>query len=277
VLQQQLLRLWQQQQCPSTHGCMHTHRARSRSSRVASALDKLDIKPISITAEERQLPEQPAADLNIQPLDAWCQDPFLISGCEPGAAPLRVAVLVSGGVDSSLALQLVTAAGHKATAFYLQIWFQEDFRNFWDACPWEEDLSYAQQVCDALGVPLVVVPLTQQYWDRVVAHSVADIKAGRTPNPDMWCNSRCGAAGQGRLGSVVVVAYMCAADECVCVCWCQAALPPLGDVSVAPDAAVHLAAYACLGRLSSCDGKDLDGVQGSCVTTTAAASHLTCA
>jgi tRNA-5-taurinomethyluridine 2-sulfurtransferase len=32
------------------------------------------------------------------------------------------------------------------TAFYLQIWFQDDFRNFWDACPWEEDLSYCRQV-----------------------------------------------------------------------------------------------------------------------------------
>jgi len=113
-----------------------------------------------------------------------------MSGCGPESAPLRVAVLVSGGVDSSLALKLVTAAGHQATAFYLQIWFQEDFRNFWDACPWEEDLQYAQQVCDALGVPLVVVPLTQQYWDRVVSHSVAEIKEGRTPNPDMLCNSR---------------------------------------------------------------------------------------
>lgn len=57
-----------------------------------------------------------------------------------------MAVLVSGGVDSSLALALVKAAGHRAKAFYLQIWFQEDFRNFWDACPWEEDLDYARQV-----------------------------------------------------------------------------------------------------------------------------------
>lgn len=37
---------------------------------------------------------------------------------------LRVAVLLSGGVDSSLALQLLVAAGHSCTAFYLQIWFQ---------------------------------------------------------------------------------------------------------------------------------------------------------
>jgi tRNA-specific 2-thiouridylase len=41
--------------------------------------------------------------------------------CEPSAVPLCVAVLVSGGVDSSLALQLVAAAGHKPTAFYLQV------------------------------------------------------------------------------------------------------------------------------------------------------------
>jgi tRNA-specific 2-thiouridylase len=41
-----------------------------------------------------------------------------------GRAPLRVAVLVSGGVDSSVALRLLHAAGHRCTAFYLKIWFQ---------------------------------------------------------------------------------------------------------------------------------------------------------
>ncbi len=46
------------------------------------------------------------------------------------------------------------------------------------------------QVCDALGVELEVVPLTRAYWDSVVAHSVAQIRAVRTPNPDMLCNSR---------------------------------------------------------------------------------------
>lgn len=65
--------------------------------------------------------------------------------CEPDRN-LRVAVLVSGGVDSSVALRMLVAAGHRCTAFYLQIWFQEDFRNFWDACPWEDDLAYAKKV-----------------------------------------------------------------------------------------------------------------------------------
>ncbi|GLI67478.1 hypothetical protein VaNZ11_011695 [Volvox africanus] len=119
----------------------------------------------------------------------WATHDFLMAGCEPGKR-LNVAVLLSGGVDSSLALRLLRAAGHTCRAFYLQIWFQEDFRNFWDACPWEEDLQYARQVCESLGVPLEVVPLTSEYWDRVVSSSVEEIRAGRTPNPDMWCNSR---------------------------------------------------------------------------------------
>jgi tRNA (5-methylaminomethyl-2-thiouridylate)-methyltransferase len=110
--------------------------------------------------------------------------------CEPESAPLNIALLLSGGVDSTLALHLLHAAGHSVTAYYLQIWFQEDFRNFWDACPWEEDLQYCRAACDRLGVDLKIVPLSQQYWDRVVAHCIAEVRSGRTPNPDVLCNSR---------------------------------------------------------------------------------------
>lgn len=56
-------------------------------------------------------------------------------------------MLLSGGVDSSVAMTLLKAAGHHITAFYLQIWFVEDFRNSWDSCPWEEDLRYCSKVC----------------------------------------------------------------------------------------------------------------------------------
>jgi len=39
-------------------------------------------------------------------------------------------------------------------------------------------------------VELRVVPLTTEYWDRVVSHTVGEISHGRTPNPDILCNSR---------------------------------------------------------------------------------------
>ncbi|XP_076935397.1 uncharacterized protein LOC143602029 [Bidens hawaiensis] len=103
---------------------------------------------------------------------------------------LKVAVLLSGGVDSSVALRLLHAAGHSCTAFYLKIWFQEDFENFWSQCPWEEDLKYAKAVCNQVDVPLEVVHLTDEYWDKVVSYIIEEYKCGRTPNPDVLCNTR---------------------------------------------------------------------------------------
>ncbi|XP_028187329.1 uncharacterized protein LOC114373947 isoform X3 [Glycine soja] len=108
----------------------------------------------------------------------------------PQNSPLRVAVLVSGGVDSSVALRLLHAAGHSCTAFYLKIWFQEDFENFWSECPWEDDLKYAKDVCNQVDVPLEVVHLTDEYWNNVVSYLIEEYSSGRTPNPDVLCNTR---------------------------------------------------------------------------------------
>lgn len=139
---------------------------------------------------EERVGQDPCHD-NLESLLAEHQRGFEKS-CEASTEKkLSVAMLLSGGVDSSLALYLLKkVAKHNVTAFYLQIWFQEDFRNSWDACPWEEDLEYCRKVCDSLGVPLQVVPLSEEYWNRVVQHSIREVKAGRTPNPDMLCNSR---------------------------------------------------------------------------------------
>ncbi|KAL0715408.1 hypothetical protein Bca4012_064730 [Brassica carinata] len=70
--------------------------------------------------------------------------PFLLSHSSfpSPSQPLRVAVLLSGGVDSSVALRLLHAAGHSCTAFYLKIWFQ--------------------RVCEQVDVPLEVVHLTDE-------------------------------------------------------------------------------------------------------------------
>lgn len=54
----------------------------------------------------------------------------------------------------------------------------------------EEDLAYATAVCEQAGVPLEVVPLQKEYWDQVVSYTVREAREGRTPNPDVMCNSR---------------------------------------------------------------------------------------
>ncbi len=100
---------------------------------------------------------------------------------------MKIAVLVSGGVDSSVALKLLKDQGHDVTAFYLKIWLQDEL-SFLGDCPWQEDLEFVQKVCDQLDVPLEVIPLQKEYWDRIVNHTIAQVKAGFTPNPDILCN-----------------------------------------------------------------------------------------
>lgn len=45
-------------------------------------------------------------------------------------------------------------------------------------------------MCEQAGVPLEVVPLQKEYWDQVVSYTVREAREGRTPNPDVMCNSR---------------------------------------------------------------------------------------
>src|SRR4029077_6088225 len=102
---------------------------------------------------------------------------------------MKIAVLVSGGVDSSVALHLLKQQGHQLTAFYLKIWLEDELA-FMGTCPWQEDLAYVRQICAQADVPLEVVSLQKEYWDHVVSYTIADIKKGNTPNPDILCNSR---------------------------------------------------------------------------------------
>ncbi len=102
---------------------------------------------------------------------------------------MKIAVLLSGGVDSSVALCLLKEEGHDLTAFYLKVWLEDELA-YLGECPWEEDLELARAVCDRFDVPLEVRSLQQEYWDRVVQYTIDELRAGRTPSPDIFCNQR---------------------------------------------------------------------------------------
>ncbi|KAK9929958.1 hypothetical protein M0R45_027023 [Rubus argutus] len=131
-----------------------------------------------------------AISQNPDPSNSFSGDIGSYLSCSMPHKRLKVAVLLSGGVDSSVALRLLHAAGHSCTAFYLKIWFQEGFENFWSECPWEEDLNYAKAVCNQVDIPLEVVHLTDEYWNNVVSYIIEEYRCGRTPNPDVLCNTR---------------------------------------------------------------------------------------
>ncbi|MFC1894399.1 tRNA 2-thiouridine(34) synthase MnmA [Candidatus Dependentiae bacterium] len=100
---------------------------------------------------------------------------------------MKIAILLSGGVDSSVALKLLQDQKHEITAFYLKIWLEDEL-SFLGNCPWEEDLKYAQAVCKQTNIPLKVINLQQEYHDKIVSYTISEVKTGRTPSPDIFCN-----------------------------------------------------------------------------------------
>lgn len=103
---------------------------------------------------------------------------------------MRTAVLLSGGVDSSLALHRLQRSGdHRLQAFYLKIWLEDEL-SFLGDCPWEEDLRYVRACCRQLNVPLDIVPLQSEYREAVIEHALAELRRGHTPSPDIYCNRR---------------------------------------------------------------------------------------
>ncbi|MCH2363754.1 MAG: tRNA-specific 2-thiouridylase, partial [Planctomycetes bacterium] len=103
---------------------------------------------------------------------------------------MTTAVLLSGGVDSSVALRLLQEEGHDdLTAFYLKIWLEDELAFLGD-CPWETALAYARQTCEQFGVPLEIIPLQSEYREEIVEHALSELRLGRTPSPDIFCNQR---------------------------------------------------------------------------------------
>ena len=56
-------------------------------------------------------------------------------------------------------------------------------------CSAAKDLEDAEHVCEKLGLPLRTVNFSSEYWDYVFEYFLAEHKAGRTPNPDILCNT----------------------------------------------------------------------------------------
>ncbi len=96
----------------------------------------------------------------------------------------RVLVGLSGGVDSSLSTWLLKQHGRDVAALFMKNWEEDDS----DACPAETDAQDARRVATAVGVPFFARNFAAEYWDGVFEHFLAELRRGRTPNPDVLCN-----------------------------------------------------------------------------------------
>ena len=97
----------------------------------------------------------------------------------------RIAVLLSGGVDSSVVVWEFARLGLHPDCFYIKIGPEE--KEEWD-CSSEEDLEMASAVARKYGCKLEVVDCHKEYWSEVTRYTMEKVKAGFTPNPDVMCN-----------------------------------------------------------------------------------------
>lgn len=98
----------------------------------------------------------------------------------------RAIVGLSGGVDSAVAALRLQKQGWAVRGLFMKNWEEDDDTDY---CAAAEDLKDARAVADRLGIELLTVNFSTEYWDRVFEHFLAEYRAGRTPNPDVLCNS----------------------------------------------------------------------------------------
>ena len=96
----------------------------------------------------------------------------------------RVIVGMSGGVDSAVAALLLQQQGYEVTGVFMRNWEDLD-----GACPAEQDYEDVQRVSEALDIPYYTVNFTREYQERVFSYFLSEYAAGRTPNPDILCNT----------------------------------------------------------------------------------------
>ena len=98
----------------------------------------------------------------------------------------RVAVGLSGGVDSAVAALLLRRAGAQVRAVFMRNWRDDDESA---ACHDKADFHAAAAVADHLELELDVADFAREYRQRVFAPFLQSLREGKTPNPDVLCNA----------------------------------------------------------------------------------------
>lgn len=97
---------------------------------------------------------------------------------------MKIAVLISGGVDSAVVVDTLYKEGHDLHLYYIRIGRDDDSGD----CAAEEDIEMCTLIARKYGLPLEVVSLHEEYWEYVMKYTLNTVRKGLTPHPDMMCN-----------------------------------------------------------------------------------------
>jgi len=106
----------------------------------------------------------------------------------------KVAVGLSGGVDSAVAAALLIEQGHEVLGITMKIWsgaisVPEGAKQACYGPDEAEDVAACERLCSSLGIRYFAIDLTKEYEARVIEYFRREYIAGRTPNPCIICNS----------------------------------------------------------------------------------------
>ena len=93
---------------------------------------------------------------------------------------------MSGGVDSAVAALLLKQQGHEVVGVFMKNWEEE---GEYGVCTAAEDYEDVRRVADKIGIPYYTVNFAKEYKERVFSYFLSEYRLGRTPNPDVLCNS----------------------------------------------------------------------------------------
>jgi len=91
---------------------------------------------------------------------------------------MKISVLLSGGVDSSVSALLLKEKGYDLIGVHLHCF---DFCN-------PQDAEDARKIAEILNFPFYVLDLTEEFEDKVINYMIRTYERGLTPNPDVYCN-----------------------------------------------------------------------------------------